>query len=111
MPNVPANVQLHKGWYEKSLPEFIQTHMSDQSKIALLNMDSDTFTPTKYVLLSLRSFFRVGTIIIFDDFLSYPGWINGEYAAMVAAFDSSGVKYKYIGYSERQVAIEIINPV
>lgn len=104
LPEVPSNVTLVPGWFENTLPGFLNANLRS---VAILHMDCDTYTPTSYVLMTLKDRLTKGTIIIFDEFFGYPNWRNHEYKAWVEFSALNKLKYKYIGYSNMQVAIEI----
>jgi hypothetical protein len=106
LPKCERNVNLVKGWFEDTLPKFCRE--LQQEKIQLLHMDADTYKPTAYVLNSLSNNLGEGTIIIFDEYFGYPNFRLHEFKAWKELVDSSGLKYRYIGYTEMQVAIEIL---
>jgi len=106
LPNCERNVILVKGWFEDTLPKFCG--VLQQEKIHLLHMDADTYKPTAYVLSSLSNNLGKGTIIIFDEYFGYLNFRLHEFKAWQELVDSSGLKYRYIGYTEMQVAIEIL---
>ena len=58
--------------------------------------------------MSLGSKITKGTIIVFDEYLAYVGWKNHEFKAWQELVNSKGLKYRYIGYTEMAVAIEIL---
>ena len=106
MPKCESNVNLVKGWFEDTLPEFCAE--LQQEKILLLHMDADTYKPTAYVLKSLSNNLGQGTIIIFDEYFGYPNFRLHEFKAFQELVNSSGLIYRYIGYTEVQVAIEVL---
>lgn len=106
MPKCESNVTLVKGWFEDTLPKFCAELQKE--KILLLHMDADTYKPTAYVLSSLSNNLGKGTIIIFDEYFGYPNFRSHEFKALHEFVKSSGLKYRYIGYTEIQVAIEVL---
>jgi len=106
MPECERNVSLIKGWFEDALPKFCGE--LQQEKILLLHMDADTYKPTAYVLKSLTKNLGKGTIVIFDEYFGYSSFREHEFKAWQEFVDSEGIKYQYIGYTEMQVAIEIL---
>jgi predicted O-methyltransferase YrrM len=106
LPKVEKNVTLIKGWFEDTLPKFINE--LDQEKISVLHMDADTYKPTKYVLNALIPHLTSGSIIIFDEYFGYSNWELHEFKAFSEVVKSYGVKYKYIGHTNMQVAVEIL---
>jgi len=64
LPKVPRNVELHKGLFEKTLPNFVKNH---NEKIAFIHIDCDFYPSTKTVFDNLAGKIQKGTIIVFDD--------------------------------------------
>jgi hypothetical protein len=105
-PSVRKNVVLIPGWYDKTLSKFILEHSG--ASISVLHLDSDTYTPTKFVLKSLKDSISKNTIIIFDEFFGYPNWEQHEYLAWVEFVKEYQIDFRYIAYSNMQVAVEIL---
>jgi O-methyltransferase len=61
-------VSFIKGWFQDTLPPFLQT-FSPRSRLVIHN-DSDLYSSTLYVLTMLNHLFKAKTIIIFDEFPS-----------------------------------------
>ena len=59
-------VQLHKGWFEQTVPPFLKNFKPNTTLV--LHLDADLYSSTIYVLRQLRPFMRPGTILIFDEF-------------------------------------------
>ena len=106
LPKCERNVILIKGWFEDTLPKFCRELQGEQ--IQLLHMDADTYKPTAYVLNSLTKNLGKGTIVIFDEYFGYSSFREHEFKAWKEFVNSEGIKYQYIGYTEMQVAIEIL---
>lgn len=105
IPEVEPNVKLHKGWFEETVPDFVTALNNRQ--IQLLHMDADTYKPTIYVLRSLASNLRAGSIIIFDEFFGYPNFRLHEFRAWHEFVAEYGVEYHYLCYTGQGVAVEI----
>jgi hypothetical protein len=106
LPKVRENVELIPGWYIETLPAFLRNHSG--APIGLLHLDSDTYTPTKFVLNSLKDSISKGTIIVFDEFFGYPNWESHEFLAWSEFVEENKVDFRYLGYTNMQVAIEIL---
>lgn len=95
LPLVKDNVSLVKGFFEKSLPTWIQNNNIEQIK--LLHIDSDLYSSAKTIFDNLNDFIVPGTIIIFDEFYPwgrkrYETWEENEFKALkewVEKFDRS----------------------
>jgi Macrocin-O-methyltransferase (TylF) len=106
LPTVRNNVKLVIGWFDKTLPNFIE---QNSERVALLHIDCDLYSSTKTVFDCLGDKIDKGTILIFDEYFNYPGWESGEHKAFQEYITSKQIKYKYIGYvpNKQQVAVEI----
>lgn len=104
---MPKNVELIKGWFDDTLPAFLESH---PDPVAFLHIDSDLYTSAKTVLTLLESRIVRGTIILFDDFINYPEWKNGESKAFFEFIEATHRKYSYIGFASahHSVAIEML---
>ena len=106
LPQVRSNVRLYKGWFEDSLPPFLQ---ANPQKAALLHVDCDLYSSTKTIFRNFRERIRPGTVIVFDEFFNYPGWQDGEFKAFNELIAETGWKYDWLGYGcfHEQVAVII----
>lgn len=105
-PRVPANARLHVGWFDATLPPFLKVHAGPA---ALLHLDADLYSSTKAVLTLMRDRIRPGTVLVFDEYLNYPGWRAHEHKAFQEFIGETGLEYRYIGFStlQGQAAVEI----
>lgn len=106
LPKCKKNVELFKGWFTETVPTFV-TRLQGQ-QISILHMDADTYEPTIFVLNQLRDNLRKDSIVIFDEYFGYPNWRQHEFKAWNSFVNSFGINYKYIGYTNAQVAIKIL---
>ena len=96
LPDVPSNVVLIKGWFNDTLPVFLDEH---ENSVAFVHLDCDLYSSSKMVLEMLADRMRPGTIIILDDFLEEPGWQHEQNKAFFEFVEAHAVKYEYIGYT------------
>lgn len=99
LPEVRGCIDLIAGWVADTLPDFLATTQED---IALMHIDTDTYTPCKQILELTRSRLRPGSIIVFDELLAYPGWQYGEYKALCESIHSG---WDYIAFSGHHAAV------
>ncbi len=106
MPKCNANVQLIKGWFDKTLPEFLKQH---SEKCAFVHIDSDIYSSAKTVFNELGDRIVPGTVIEFDEYFDRPNWQNGEFKAFHEFRDERELGYEYIGYCNNgpQCAVKI----
>ena len=107
IPKVPAHVTLIPGWFEETLPLFLEKHGED---IALINIDCDIYSSTKTVLDLLSSRIKKGTIILFDEYIGNLHWEEDEHKAFMEGIDTYQWKYEYVCYSAytKQVVVKIV---
>jgi hypothetical protein len=101
-PKVRPNVDLLIGWVDDTLAPFLASH---SGQIAMMHIDTDTYTPCKLALSLCRDRFLDGTIIIFDEHHGYPNWKNGEFKALNEVLRPD--EYTYLAFSSQQAVIRI----
>lgn len=108
MPDVRKNVELVRGWFDQTLPAFLQTHADP---VALCHVDCDLYSSTRTVFEHLGPRITSGTIIVFDEYFNYVGWQLGEFKAFQEFCAARKVEYEYLGYcsTAEQVAVKIVN--
>lgn len=95
-PQVNNNVELIKGWFNETLPDFIKTQ---NKKVSFIHMDADLYSSTKYVLNILKEYIDNDCIIVFDELVNYPGFDGetGELKAFYEFITENNVDYEWIG--------------
>ncbi len=106
IPAVPSNVELHHGWFDKTLPEFLQ---ETEEPAAFVHIDCDIYSSTVTVLDALAPRIRPGTIIVLDDYLGYPDFQQHEFRAFNEFLDQTGLNHEYLSFSlmGREAAVRI----
>lgn len=109
VPRVRDNTHLYVGWFNNTLPVWKASYTN--TPLLLLHIDCDLYSSTKTVLTELRENIVLGTVIIFDEYMNYPGWQQDEFAAWKEFCRNYDVKYEYIGRVSRhqQVAVRVIS--
>lgn len=107
LPAVRENVELVVGFFDKTLPFFLDSH---PGRVALLHIDCDLYFSTQTVLAQLRERIGAGTIIVFDEYFNYPEWKQHEFRAFQEFVSHQGLRYDYIGLvpGYEQVAVRIV---
>jgi len=107
IPTMPGNVKLHAGWFEDTLPAFLERN--DQ-KARLINIDCDIYSSTKTVLELLAPRIVSGTIIIFDEYIGNEHWREDEFKAFQQAVAMYQWRYEYLSFSmfTKQVTVRIL---
>lgn len=106
IPAVPKHVRLHQGWFEDTLPAFLESYPGD---VRLLNIDCDIYSSTKTVLELLAPRIKPGAVIVFDEYIGNEQWREDEFKAFQEAIACYGWKYEYLCFSlfTKQVAVRI----
>ena len=107
IPSFDFNAQLHVGLFAETIPGFIQQRGDTELAIRFLHIDCDLYSSTKEILWGLAAFIKSGTVILFDEYLNYPGWEKGEWLAFHEFIKESGRKYRYLAFNRvhEQVAV------
>jgi hypothetical protein len=104
LPRVPGNVQLHRGYFDASLPQWLN---DNSGQVAFVHLDCDLYSSTKTVLSLLAPRLANGTVILFDEYFNYPNWEKHEFKAFQEFVTEHGVKYSYLAFARQQVAARI----
>lgn len=106
VPEVPANVTLHVGWFDSTLPAYLSKH---KGPVRFINVDCDIYSSTKTLLELLAPRIVVGTVIVFDEYIGNEHWREDEYKAFQEAVVKHGWQYEYLSFSfyTKQVAIRM----
>ena len=102
LPRVPANVRLHRGLFEDSLPAWLAEH---PGPVAFIHVDCDLYSSTRTVLKLLATRMVPGTVILFDEYFNYPNWEQHEFKALQEFVSEHGARYRYLGFARQQVAV------
>jgi hypothetical protein len=96
LPEVNNNVELIKGWFSETLPDFIKTH---NKKVSFIHMDADLYSSTKCIFDNLKDYIDRDCIIVFDELINYPGFDGqtGELKAFYEFVTENKVDYEWIG--------------
>lgn len=118
IPKVNINVKLIKGWFNDTLPAFLNTHRN--KKVSFIHIDCDLYSSTKYVLDALLPHIDDNCMIVFDELVNYPGYDGdkGELKAWYEFVKKNNVQFEWIGmngsvgdmgYEHENVAARILS--
>ena len=107
LPSVPANVRLHAGWFDQTIPPFLA---ATPGSAALVHIDCDIYESTRTVFTLLGERIVSGSWIVFDEYFNYPGWRLHEFKAFQEWTAAEGRRYRYGGFSAEKghVAVEML---
>ena len=97
LPRVEPNVVLVPGFFDETVNKFLDDHTLDST--LFIHLDCDTYESTRFVLNALPQCERI--LILYDDFLGYPGWKNGQYLAHIEYFAQKDYKVVPLGFANR----------
>lgn len=95
-PELPANVELHVGLFDATLPGFLATH---DGPIRLANIDCDLYSSTLCALDLLGERVTRGTVLVFDEYLINDAWREDEWKAFQEVVARRGLRYEYLAFS------------
>lgn len=103
LPKVNLNVNLIQGYFDKTLPEWLN---NNPGPFSFINIDCDTYESSSTVLNLLGTERIVtGTVIIFDEYFGYNNWRSHEFKAWQEFVSKNNIKYKYLAINHLQVGI------
>lgn len=103
MPEVRENVRLIKGWIDDTLPKFLE---QNPGPIAFINIDTDTVSPCRTILELCKPRLVEGSVILFDELLSYPGWKQGEALALAEKLPPESYEFEAFSGYEAMIRIK-----
>ena len=90
-----SNIELIKGYYEDTLPAFLNAHTGDAD---LIHLDADLYSSTKTVLTLLAPRIVPGTMIMFDELCDYQDYRIHEIKAFAEFLLATKHKYTCVVY-------------
>ncbi len=95
LPKVPGNAELHAGWFDDTLPPFVEEH---GEPVSFLHVDCDIYSSTKTIFARLGDRLVTGSVVVFDEYFNYPNWREHEFRAFQEFVAASGIGYEYAGF-------------
>ena len=100
------NITLFKGWFETSLPEFVDRELTEQ--IGFLHIDSDLYSSAKTAFENFTNYIGSGTVILFDEYWNYAEYADHEYKAFGEFIQDNELEFEYIGYHRHHMQAAVI---
>lgn len=104
-PCVEPNVTLVKGWFDKTLPGFLAANLG---LFAFVHFDADTYESARLVLSLIGERLQAGAILVFDEYLGFPNWRNGEFRAWQEFATTRGLEFRYLAFGPTQAALQVL---
>lgn len=106
LPTVNGNVELMVGLFEDTLAAFCEHNKG--RPVSLLHIDCDLYSSTQTIFKFLREKIIPGTIIVFDEYINYPGWQQDEFRAFQEFCAENKVKYTYDSLVSRSEQVCVV---
>jgi hypothetical protein len=104
LARVPSNVELRPGWFDASLPLWLEAH---PGPMAFIHIDCDLYDSTKTIFDLLAPRIVPGTVIAFDEYFNYPNWQHHEFKAFQEYVQHNTIAYDYVAYGSTQAAVRV----
>lgn len=107
LPTVNSNVNLIKGWFNDTVPSFIEDH---KNSIKFLHIDCDLYSSTSIILNLFNDYIIKDTVIVFDEFARWKHKEKlDEFNALQDWIDSKNRTVKFLSRSKSyQAAFRIM---
>jgi hypothetical protein len=120
LPQVRKNVKLIKGWFNETLPYFMEEH---KEPITFIHIDCDLYSSTKTIFDLLGKKICNGCVIVFDELINYPNFHLNEWKAWEEFVKEYEIEFEWIGVNadiqyenivdrgsyDQKVAVKILN--
>lgn len=105
LPEVPG-AELVVGLFADTLPGFLAEH---PGPVSFLHLDADLYSSTTLVLEQVGPRLVEGTVVLFDEYLNFPGWQEHEHRAWTEHVARTGLQWEYLGLTldDEQVSMRV----
>jgi len=100
IPPPIENVIFIKGWFNDTLPLFLQAH---PEPISFLHIDSDIYSSAKTILTLTAPRISNNSIIVFDELVEYPAFEIHEWKAWWEFVEDNNVTFEWIGGNKSKI--------
>lgn len=102
------NAEIVVGWFEDTLPKWIDQNKDRLSSLELIHVDCDLYSSTVTVLENLKPWIKSGLYIVFDEYHGYPGYENHEARAWENFTEENEISSVVRGIGPEQLVVEIL---
>lgn len=104
LPKVRKNVRLIQGYFDETLPIFIEEH-KDQH-ISFIHIDCDIYSSTKTIFDLCEPLIRPSCIVVFDELLHYSRFLENEMLALYEFTQTNNYEIEWLGIRDKVLGIE-----
>ncbi len=96
-----GRANLIKGLFEDTIETWVKTQ---KQPLGFIHMDADLYSSTILTLNHLDPLIVPGTVVLFDEYYNYSGWINHEHRAFMEYVENHNREFRYIGKNDKFAA-------
>ncbi len=90
-------VHLMVGMFKDTVRDYAEETLDyEPFQLAMVHVDCDLYSSARCVLRGINGIIMTGTIIVFDEFFSFPGWRECEYKAFHGWKEEFGRETEYL---------------
>jgi len=104
---LPLNVDVHPGWFNLSLASFFYQLQNEHVNVLFVHVDCDCYTSAFEALDVIAPHLVIGSILLFDQYMGYPEWKQGEAKAWNEVAHKHQIKFTFENYFEHKVMLRI----
>jgi hypothetical protein len=98
------NIRIHQGLFRDTLPSFLA---QNEGNIRFLHIDCDLYSSTREVLELVAGRLAPGTIVVFDEYINFPGWRQHEYRAFQEFVARHEATYSYVAFASSYMSVAL----
>lgn len=99
------NFRILKGWFNETLPEFMEMV---PGPAAFLHLDCYLHDATRDVLTAMKARIVPGTVIVFGQYINYPGWRRHQFKAFQDFCAENHLSYRYFAFAAILPTVAVI---
>jgi hypothetical protein len=104
--HLETNIEFTKGWFDESLPGWLEEHPGEFS---FIHIDSDTYESANTILtLAGPERINSGTVILFGEYFGYPNWREHQFKAWQEFVTQHNINYEYLCINRQQVLLRVL---
>ena len=101
LPKISNKDKLIPGWFENTLPKFVEKYTKKSDKISLLHIDCDLYSSTNTIFENIHHLIKKGTVIMFDEYWYNHRWQEHEFKSFQEFTKNNNINYEYIASTHR----------
>jgi hypothetical protein len=96
-PNIESDkIKIVEGLFGDTLDDFVKEHTQN---ISFIHIDCDLYSSTKTIFDKMKTRFVSGTVILFDELINYPDYLDHEIKAFAEFLEDNTFEIECLGNS------------